>query len=144
MSKTILLQPHLSEKTYAQSTKRVYAFIVPTDVNKHTIARAVEEQFEVKVASVNVINQDGKAKRVISLTGKRQKNSNGKRSDFKKAYVTLAEGNSLPFFAAVEESEQQEAATQEKVEKAMAKKADKDAKPARRGILRKKADEETK
>jgi large subunit ribosomal protein L23 len=137
MSKTIVLRPILSEKTYTLSANRVYCIEVPTNVNKHTIANAVEAQFEVKVKNVRVANIQGKAKRTISITGKRYQNSTGKRSDTKKAYVTLIEGQSLPFFAAVEEEEQKEKATQEKIEKAMTKKAEKDAKP-RRGLLRKK------
>ena len=135
MSKTISLRPHLSEKTYGLSAKRVYVFMIDKDVNKHTVARAVEAQFEVKVQAVNVTNLDGKAKRTISVTGKRSVNSNGKRNDIKKAYVTLAEGFSLPFFAAVEEAETQEQATQDKIEKAAAKQAEK---PAKRGLLGKK------
>ena len=136
MSKTISLRPHLSEKTYGLSSKRVYVFTIDKDVNKHSVARAVEAQFEVKVKAVNVTNLDGKAKRTISVTGKRSVNSNGKRNDIKKAYVTLVEGFSLPFFAAVEEAETQETATQAKIDKAAAKKADK---PAKRGLLGKKA-----
>ncbi len=139
MSKTISLRPHLSEKTYGLSSKGVYVFTIDKDVNKHSVARAVEAQFEVKVKAVNVTNLDGKAKRTISVTGKRSVNSMGKRNDIKKAYVTLAEGFSLPFFAAVEEAEVQEQATQAKVEKAAAKQADKAAKPAKRGLLSKKA-----
>lgn len=143
MSKTINLRPHLSEKTYGLSAQRVYVFTIDKDVNKHSVARAVEAQFDVKVTAVNVTNLDGKAKRIISVTGKRSVNANGKRNDIKKAYVTLAEGHSLPFFAAVEEAEEKEQATQEKLEKAAAKqaeKADKPAKPARRGLLGKKAE----
>lgn len=140
MSKTINLKPHMSEKTYGLSTKRVYVFTVDKDVNKHSVARAVEAQFDVKVTAVNVTNIDGKAKRIISVTGKRSVNSTGKRNDIKKAYVTLADGFSLPFFAAVEKAESQEQATQNKVEKAAAKQADKKAKPARRGLLGKKAE----
>lgn len=140
MSKTISLQPHLSEKTYGLSAKRVYVFTIDKGVNKHSVARAVESQFEVKVLAVNVTNIDGKAKRTISVTGKRSVNSNGKRNDIKKAYVTLAEGFSLPFFAAVEEAETKEQATQEKIEKVAAKQSEKAAKPARRGLLGKKAE----
>ena len=136
MSKTISLRPHLSEKTYGLSSKRVYVFTIDKDVNKQSVARAVEAQFEVKVKAVNVTNLDGKAKRTISVTGKRSVNSYGKRNDIKKAYVTLVEGFSLPFFAAVEEAETQESATQAKIDKAAAKKADK---PAKRGLLGKKA-----
>ncbi|MDB5176082.1 MAG: rplW [Candidatus Saccharibacteria bacterium] len=142
MSKTIALKPHLSEKTYALSEKRVYVFSVPLDVNKHTVARAVEAQFEVKVTEVNIVNIAGKAKRIVSLTGKRSVNANGKRNDIKKAYVTLAEGNSLPFFAAVDEAAEQDQATQEKLDKVAAKAADKEAKPARRGIRRAKKEED--
>lgn len=143
MSKTVVLRPYLKEKTYALSEKRVYAFLIDKDVNKHSVARAVEAQFEVKVKSVNVTNIIGKAKRTISITGKRTVNSNGKRIDIKKAYVTLAEGFSLPFFAAIDEANEQEEATQAKIEKAASKqsaKSDKSDKPARRGLLGKKAE----
>lgn len=136
MSKTLSLRPRLSEKTYGLSDKRVYVVDVPKDANKHTVARALEAQFEVKVASVNIANISGKQKRILSLNGKRAVNAEGKRNDIKKAYVTLAPGNSLPFFAAVEEAEEKEQAVQEKVDKAAAKQADKEAKPARRGLRR--------
>lgn len=139
MSKTITLRPRLSEKTYALSAQRVYVFDVPAGTNKHSVARAVEAQFEVKVTGVNIVNIAGKAKRIISLTGKRTKNAEGTRNDIRKAYVTLAEGNALPFFAAVEEAEEKEQATQEKLEKAIAKQAEKADKP-RRGLRKKKDD----
>lgn len=142
MSKSITLRPRLSEKTYGLSESRVYVVEVPKDVNKHTVVRAVEAQFEVKVTKVNIVNVKGKAKRVISLTGKRMMNAEGKRADIKKAYVTLAEGHSLPFFAAVEEEEQKEQKIQEKVEKAVAKQAAKADKKPRLGGLRRKKNEE--
>lgn len=139
MSKTITLRPRLSEKTYALAEHRVYVVEIPKDVNKHGVARAIESQFDVKVDKVNITNIPGKAKAIISITGKRRKNAEGYRNDIKKAYVTLAKGNSLPFFAAVEEEEQKEAATQEKIDKVAAKQAakdvKKDAKPGRLGIL---------
>ena len=141
MSKTISLRPRLSEKSYGLSNNRVYVVDVPKDANKHSVARAIESQFEVKVSSVNIANISGKAKRILSLNGKRAVNAEGRRNDIKKAYVTLAPGNSLPFFAAVEEAEEKEQAIQEKVDKAAAKQADKEAKPARRGIRRTKKDE---
>lgn len=135
MSKTVALRPRLNEKTYALAAKRVYVFDVDRSVNKHAIARAVEAQFEVKVSEVNTTNMKGKAKRIVSITGKRSVNAEGSRPDFKKAYVTLAEGNTLPFFDAVEEEDAKEQAVQEKMDKAVAKQAEKAAKPARRGIL---------
>src|SRR5215471_16171899 len=120
MSKLITLKPRLSEQTYAQAQGRVYVFNVPADANKHSIARAVASQFEVTVESVNITNVKGKVKRTISLTGRRRGNSDGVRSGNKKAYVKLAEGFSLPVFAAVEEAEEKEQATQEQIDKAMA------------------------
>src|SRR4051812_35186436 len=115
MSKDITLKPKLSEKTYAQSLNRVYAFEVPRDVNKHTVARAVEAQFDVKVSEVNILNKAGKAKRTLAKRGRTQ--LKGREAASKKAYVTLVEGYSLPFFAAIEEAEEKQADTQAKVEK---------------------------
>jgi large subunit ribosomal protein L23 len=128
MSKTIVLQPRLNEKTYGLAASRVYVFDVDRSVNKHSIARAVEDQFDVKVTEVNTANISGKPKRIMSLSGKRLRNANGSRSDFKKAYVTLAEGNALPFFDAIEEEEQKEQAAQEQFDKAAAKQAEKEEK----------------
>jgi large subunit ribosomal protein L23 len=128
MSGTVTLKPRLNEKTYGLADSRVYVFDVDRSVNKHSIARAVEEQFEVKVTEVNTANIRGKAKRTINLTGRRMTNAAGSRNDFKKAYVTLAEGNALPFFDAIEEEEQQEQKAQEQFDKAAAKQAAKDEK----------------
>ena len=122
MHKHITLKPKLSEKTYAQSTKGVYAFEVPRDVNKHSVARAIEEQFEVAVREVNIVNHHGKAKRTLSKGGRRS--AQGREAATKKAYVTLVKGQSLPFFAAVEEAEEKQADTQAQMEKA-AEKAEK-------------------
>ena len=128
MTKTIALRPRLSEKTYGLSESRVYVVDIPAEANKHAVARAIEAQFEVKVTKVNIANIKGKKKRTISASGKRMMNSEGQRSMVKKAYVTLAEGNSLPFFAAIEEEEQKEEALQEKIDKATAKQEAKEAK----------------
>lgn len=133
MSKTVALKPRLNEKTYGLADSRVYVFDVDRSVNKHSIARAVEDQFEVKVLRVKTANIPGKPKRTISLTGKRMKyGADGRRSDFKKAYVTLAEGQGLPFFDAIEEEEQKEQETQEKFDKAAAKQAEKEEKAAKK------------
>ncbi|HWB39523.1 MAG TPA: 50S ribosomal protein L23 [Candidatus Saccharimonadales bacterium] len=130
MSKDIVLRPRLSEKTYGLSESRVYVVDAPKDANKHTIARAIEAQFEVKVATVNVANIAGKSKRTMALSGKRYLNSEGKRADIKKAYVTLQKGHSLPFFAAIEEEISQESKAQENFDKAAAKQTAKEAKKA--------------
>ncbi len=131
MSKTMILRPRMSEKTYAQSQASVYVFVVPKEANKHSVARAVEAQFEVTVTNVNILNQKGKAKRTISRGGRRV--ANGAQTDTKKAYVTLAEGQSLPIFEAVEEAEAKEEKLTQQMEKASekaTKKAEKEAKKA--------------
>ena len=140
MDKQIVLKPRMSEKAYGLSQSGVYVFNVPSSVNKHTVASAVAAQFDVVVQTVNITNLKGKTKRTISKKGRRVKR--GAQSDFKKAYVTLKKGDSLPFFASVEKAEEKEKTTQEKVTKAMEKQAEKDAKPAHRGLhLRHKKDE---
>jgi large subunit ribosomal protein L23 len=116
----------MSEKAYGLShTARTYVFEVPGDVNKHTVANAVEAQFDVTVTNVNITNIGGKAKRTIYKGGRAIK---GRESDTRKAYVTLKEGNSLPIFAAIEEEEAKQEATQEKLDKAAAKAAEKEEK----------------
>lgn len=103
MDKQMILKPRLSEKTYGLSlTRNIYTFEVPGDATKHTVARAVAAQFNVTVEEVNVINVKGKAKRTVRKGGRP---TNGKRSDIKKAYVTLKEGDKLPVFDAVEADE---------------------------------------
>ncbi len=98
MGKTMLLKPRVSEKAYGQSqTKNVYVFEVPTDTSKLEITKAVKAQFEVTVVSVNLMNVKGKVKRVVRRGGRA---GLGKRSDFKKAYVTVKAGETIPIFAA--------------------------------------------
>lgn len=114
MSKTTLLRPRVSEKTFTiGTTKGVYVFDVPTDANKQTVAEAVRDQFDVTVTAVNIANVKGKTKRSTRKGGRAIL---GQRSDTKKAYVTLAAGQKLPFF------DEPEADTK------AAKKADKKAK----------------
>lgn len=90
---TILLGPHVSEKSarVAEAANQV-VFKVRSDATKPEIKAAVELMFEVKVDDVNVVNSAGKQKRF----GQRL----GKRSDFKKAYVRLAPGQSIDFAGA--------------------------------------------
>ncbi|HVS58912.1 MAG TPA: 50S ribosomal protein L23 [Candidatus Saccharimonadales bacterium] len=141
-SKAIQIVPKLSEKTYGLAQiHNVYVFEVPAGINKHEVARAVAAQFEVTVENVNLTNIPGKTKRTISLSGKRMTNRNGQRADTRKAYVTLKKGDSLPVFAAVEEAEEQEQATQEKLDKAAAAQKAKEEKPTRRGLHRTKKEE---
>ena len=84
----VLLSPVVSEKTsIAADANRQFAFKVVPDANKLEIRRAVEQMFEVKVASVRVIKVKGKVKRFGRLPGK--------RSDWKKAYVRLQPGHDI-------------------------------------------------
>jgi large subunit ribosomal protein L23 len=87
---SILLAPHVSEKT-ARATQdgNQIVFRVRRDASKPEIKAAVEMMFEVKVSGVNVVNAIGKQKRF----GQRL----GWRSDFKKAYVRLAPGQTIEF-----------------------------------------------
>jgi large subunit ribosomal protein L23 len=86
----ILLSPHVSEKsTLAADSARRFVFEVARDATKPEIKAAVEMLFEVDVTAVAVVNTRGKRKRF----GARQ----GKRSDSRKAYVRLAEGQDIDF-----------------------------------------------
>jgi large subunit ribosomal protein L23 len=122
----IVLKPRMSEKAYGVSQLRnTYVFDVDGDANKHTVARAVSEQYTVTVLAVRVVNQKGKVKRTVRKGGRP---SMGRTSDNKKAYVTLKAGDTLPIFAAIEEAEAKEAKVAEKVEKAAAKAEAKESK----------------
>lgn len=129
MDKTLILKPRLSEKAYATSQAfNTFVFDVPKSANKHSVARAVESQYDVAVEEVKIIVMKGKAKRTIRKGGKIAK---GRQSDVKKAYVKLKAGNSLPIFAAIEEAEEKQekvAAIAEKAAAKVAKKADKEKK----------------
>ena len=84
----VLVAPHVSEKsTLAQEASNALVFKVAVDATKQEIKAAVEKIFEVEVKAVNTLNVKGKAKR----TGTRM----GRRKNWKKAYVTLAEGVSI-------------------------------------------------
>lgn len=121
--------PLLNEKTYGLSkSKNVFVFKVPMSTNKPTVARAVQAQFNVEVIAVNTAVVKGKAKRTMSLTGRRSLNSEGHRPDFKKVYVTLKNGQSLPFFESIEEEEEKREANQEKFNQAARKQAEKESK----------------
>lgn len=87
----IIKTPILTEKTYKLMESGVYTFLVDERANKVHIRKVFETIFEVKVASVNIINQDGKAKRMGRYEGK--------TSSFKKAIIKLQKGEVLNLFA---------------------------------------------
>jgi large subunit ribosomal protein L23 len=87
---TVLLEPHVSEKaTLASEQGNQVVFKVRGDATKTEIGKAVELMFEVKVESVQVSVAKGKAKRFGA--------TRGRRSDWKKAYVRLAPGQTIDF-----------------------------------------------
>ena len=83
----VIIAPVVTEKCNALMQEKKYTFKVNPKAGRIEIARAVEELFKVKVAKVNVMNYQGKAKRA----GRTMKM--GRRSDWKRAIVTLAEGS---------------------------------------------------
>jgi large subunit ribosomal protein L23 len=90
------LKPVVSEKSLGQADKlHTYCFIVPGFANKIELAAAVAKQFGVKVATVNTTNIKGKPKVSARRDGRRKP---GKRSDYKKAYVTLEKGQTIKLF----------------------------------------------
>jgi large subunit ribosomal protein L23 len=90
----ILLRPLMSEKTVAMaSSANVVSFEVAAAANKIEIRKAVEDLFGVRVETVRTLIVRGKSKRWGRFMGKRK--------NWKKAYVTLAEGDSINFFEGV-------------------------------------------
>lgn len=77
----LIKKPLITEKSTALSEQNKYVFEVIPAANKCSIKKAIEEIFEVKVKAVNVLNQKGKVKKF--------KGTIGRRSDVKKAIVTL-------------------------------------------------------
>ena len=89
---SIIRAPRVSEKTARlQEVSNQYVFEVATDATKADIKVAVEKIFDVKVDAVNVVNVKGKSKSF--------KNRSGSRGDWRKAYVKLAEGQSIDVMA---------------------------------------------
>ncbi len=86
----VLLAPHISEKSAMDAEMRGrHTFKVATDASKLEVRNAVEKLFDVNVRSVQIVNVNGKKKRFGQV--------NGKRSDWKKAIVKLAEGQDIDF-----------------------------------------------
>ena len=85
----VIRGPHLSEKSHLAAENDQVVLKVSTDATKAEIRQAVELLFEVEVEKVTVLNVKGKAKRFGA--------TRGQRSDWKKAYVRLAEGSQLDF-----------------------------------------------
>jgi large subunit ribosomal protein L23 len=88
----VLIAPHVTEKTAtAMQNNNQYTFRVKKNATKTDIKAAVELMFEVKVKGVQVVNEPGKARRFGKVTGRTQ--------DWKKAYVSLVQGQSIDYEA---------------------------------------------
>ncbi|CAB4888663.1 MAG: 50S ribosomal protein L23 [Actinobacteria bacterium] len=88
----VIISPVVSEKSYSLIDQGKYTFIVDPRSNKTEIKLAIEKIFDVKVASINTLNRQGKTRRT--------KFGEGKRKNTKRAIVTLKSG-SIDFFTAV-------------------------------------------
>jgi large subunit ribosomal protein L23 len=88
----VIIEPVVSEKSYALIEQNVYTFRVHPDASKPEIHDAVEAIFNVSVVKVNTLNRKGKTQRV------RRTNKQGHRPDTKRALVTVAAGNRIELF----------------------------------------------
>ena len=84
---TVIRGPHLSEKSHLAAEANQVVLKVSVDATKQEIRQAVELLFEVEVDNVTVVNVKGKNKRFGQTRGRRR--------DWKKAYVRLAEGSNI-------------------------------------------------
>jgi large subunit ribosomal protein L23 len=92
----IIIKPIITEKMTDKSDKlNQFGFIVDNRANKLQIKSEVEDLYGVEVLSVNTMNYSGKTKSRNTKTGI----ISGKTKAFKKAIVTLAEGESIDFFS---------------------------------------------
>ncbi len=94
----ILVKPLVTEKmTSLMENQNKYGFIVDHNSNKIEIAKAIEKRFEVEVVAVNTIRYKGKTKTQFTKKGR----FSGKTPQFKKAIITLKEGQKLDLFEEV-------------------------------------------
>ncbi|MBN2484122.1 MAG: 50S ribosomal protein L23 [Candidatus Omnitrophica bacterium] len=87
---SIIQSPYITEKATMAGQNRQYTFRVSGDANKIEIKKAVEKIYKVKVTRVNVLNKKGKLKRL-------RWGQEGKTASWKKAVVTLREGQEIKF-----------------------------------------------
>ena len=88
----IIIKPVITEQSMADVADKKYVFFVAVNANKTEIKAAVEEIFNVKVAKVNTIRMQGKAKRTGAYPA-------GRRPEYKKAMVTLtADSKTIELF----------------------------------------------
>lgn len=93
----IIFRPLVTEKITKFQEKGIYAFEVDPIANKINIAKAIEKKFNVTVTNVRTMNYQGKPKAQQTRRGKFV----GRKSNFKKAIVTLKEGDKIDLFGNV-------------------------------------------
>jgi large subunit ribosomal protein L23 len=93
----VVLRPVISEKSMDETRRGKYTFAVHDDANKLQVKAAVEELFKVTVVDVNVLNTKAKEKSRNRRRGRQE----GWTSPWKKAIVTVAEGDKIEFFEGV-------------------------------------------
>ena len=91
----ILIRPIFTEKMSRLEEDSKYSFQVMVGSNKLEIKKAVEAMFNVSVKKVSTSNRSGKKKNMTVKSGGRTIRTNGKRSNWKKAIVTLKEGDTI-------------------------------------------------
>ncbi len=94
---SVLVRPVVTEKVSALNEKGKYGFIVDRKANKVEIKKAVEKMYGVTVEDVNTMNYLGKKKTRYT----KSKIITGRRSSFKKAVVTVADGDVIDFYSEI-------------------------------------------
>ena len=96
MKRTILIKPLITEKSSDLSeNQNVFGFVVDRSANKLQIKNAVEEMYNVQVNNVRTIQMPAKAKSRFTKAGV----SKGRKQAYKKAYVSLPDGESIDFYS---------------------------------------------
>ena len=98
MYSKILIKPVMTEKmAILEERQNKYAFFVDKAANKIEIKKAVELKFDVSVLKVRTINRIGKVKQMTVKSGGRTIRTIGKKAGYKKAIITIKEGESIDF-----------------------------------------------
>ena len=96
MYQKLLIKPVSTEKmAIMQERENKYAFIVEKSANKNQIKDAIEKKFDVLVSKVATMNIDGKLKNMTTRSNGRTIKTQGRRSSYKKAIITLEEGYTI-------------------------------------------------
>lgn len=100
----MVITPRISEKSYSLSRQNIYVFDVPMSANKAEVARELVQEYpDIEIADIRLMITKGKVKSVNR--GKRARPGLTKRSDTKKAYVTVSKGQ-IEVFKDLTESEE--------------------------------------